>query len=147
MRRFTILLVAAAALVLSLALVSQSGAKRGGHHHKQRLHTVSQAIAHGGGLSAGQLNSHGWTCFNVPSLGVHCSPPGQPWPPTKPHQQLLYFFHTTDPTSRVPDFTGTESLLRDDHFHGQPCPTEGGQYTNLGFLGLPNYWGCHRQLP
>ena len=127
MRRFTILLVAAAALVLSLAIVSQSSAR--------------------GGLSAGQLNSHGWTCFNVPSLGVHCSPPGQPWPPTKPHQQLLYFFHTTDPTSRVPDFTGTESLLRDDHFHGQPCPTEGGHYTNLGFLGLPNYWGCHRQLP
>jgi hypothetical protein len=118
MRRFTILLVAAAALVLSLAVVSQSSAR--------------------GGLSAGQLNSHGWTCFNVPSLGVHCSPPGQPWPPTKPHQVLLYFFHTTDPTSRVPDFTGTESLLRKDHFHGQPCPTEGGAYTDLTFLGLPN---------
>ena len=127
MRRITILLVAAAALVLSLAVVSQSSAR--------------------GGLSAGQLNSHGWTCFDVPSLGVHCSPPGQPWPPTKPHQQLKYFFHTTDPTSRVPDFTGTESLLRDDHFHGQPCPTEGGVYTDLTFLGLPNYWGCHRQLP
>jgi hypothetical protein len=127
MRRITILLIAAAALVLSLAVVSLSSAR--------------------GGLSAGQLNSHGWTCFDVPSLGVHCSPPGQPWPPTKPHQQLKYFFHTTDPTSRVPDFTGTESLLRDDHFHGQPCPTEGGVYTNLGFLGLPNYWGCHRQLP
>jgi hypothetical protein len=128
MRRFTILLVAAASLVLSLAVVSQSGAQ-------------------GGGLSAGQLNSHGWTCFNVPGLGVHCSPPGQPWPPTKPHQQLLYFFHTTDPTSRVPDFTGTESLLRKDHFHGQPCPTEGGEYTDLTFLGLPDYLGCHRQLP
>ena len=128
MRRFTILLALTAALALSLALVSQSAAKRGG-------------------LSAGQLNSHGWTCFDVPSLGVHCSPPGQPWPPTKPHQQLLYFFNTTLTTSTVPDFTGTESLLRDDHFHGQPCPTEGGEYTNLGFLNLPNYWGCHRQLP
>jgi hypothetical protein len=127
MRRFTILLALIAALVLSLAVVSQSSAR--------------------GGLSAGQLNSHGWTCFNVPSLGVHCSPPGQPWPPTKPHQVLLYFFHTTDPTSMVPDFTGTESLLRKDHFHGQPCPTEGGEYTDLTFLGLPDYLGCHRQLP
>jgi len=128
MRRFTILLAVAAALVLSLAIVSQSGAQ-------------------GGGLSAGQLNSHGWTCFNVPGLGVHCSPPGQPWPPTKPHQQLLYFFNTTDRFSTVPDFTGTESLLRKDHFHGQPCPTEGGEYTDLTFLGLPDYLGCHRQLP
>jgi len=127
MRRFTILLALIAALVLSLAVVSQSSAR--------------------GGLSAGQLNSHGWTCFNVPGLGVHCSPPGQPWPPTKPHQVLLYFFHTTDRTSMVPDFTGTESLLRKDHFHGQPCPTEGGEYTDLTFLGLPDYLGCHRQLP
>jgi hypothetical protein len=81
----------------------------------------------------------------VPGLGVHCSPPGKPWPPTQPNQQLLYFFNTTDPTSTVPDFTGTESLRRADRFHGQPCPTEGGEYTNLGFLGLPNYWGCHRR--
>jgi len=126
MRRFTILLALTAALALSLALVSQSAA---------------------GGLSAGQLNSHGWFCFPVPNLGVHCSPPGQPWPPTKPHQQLLYFFNTTVETSTVPDFTGTESLLRKDHFHGQPCPTEGGVYTDLTFLNLPNYLGCHRQLP
>jgi hypothetical protein len=127
MRRFTILLALVAALALSLALVGQSSAQ--------------------GGLSAGQLNSHGWTCFNVPNLGVHCSPPGQPWPPTKPHQQLLYFFHTTVVTDTTPDFTGTESLLRKDHFHGQPCPTEGGTYTDLSFLGLFNYMGCHRQLP
>lgn len=128
MRRFTISLVVAAALALSLAAVSQSGAAKGG-------------------LSPNQLNEHGWTCFNVPGLGVHCSPPGQHWPPTQPHAQLLYFFHTTDPSSDVPDFTGTESLVRDDHFHGQPCPTEpDGEYHLLGDLGGgAEYWGCHRR--
>jgi hypothetical protein len=131
MRRFTIPLVVAAVLALSLATVGQSGAQSGG-------------------LSPSQLNEHGWTCFDVDpegpiALGVHCSPPGQPWPPTKPRQQLLYFFNTTDPESTEPDFTGTESLVRDSHFHGQPCPTEGGEYTDLTFLGLPDYWGCHRR--
>src|SRR5215216_1656398 len=100
MRRFTIPLVLAVALALSLATVSQSGAKSGG-------------------LSASQLNEHGWTCFFVPGLGVHCAPPGQEWPPTQRHVQLLYFFNTEEETSDVPDFTGTESLVRDDFFHGQ----------------------------
>jgi hypothetical protein len=128
MRRFTILVALTAALALSLAVVSQSGAKRGG-------------------LSPAQLNDHGWTCFNVPGLGVHCAPPGQTFPPTQSHVQLLYFFNTTDVTSDVPDFTGTESLIRDDFFHGQPCPTEpSGEYGFLGDLGGgAEYWGCHRR--
>ena len=46
MRRLMILALTAA-LALSLAVVSQSVAKQGG-------------------LSPGQLNDHGWTCFNVP---------------------------------------------------------------------------------
>jgi len=62
-----------------------------------------------GGLSPKQLGDAGWTCFNVPGLGVHCAPPGQAWPPTEPVVQLLYFFNTTDPSSSVPDFTGTET--------------------------------------
>jgi hypothetical protein len=128
MRRTTISLILAAALVLSLATVSQSGARSGG-------------------LSPNQLNEHGWTCFNVPGLGVHCSAPGTAFPPTGPHAQLLYFFNTEDPESTVPDFTGTESLVRDDHFHGQPCPTEpDGEYHLLGDLGGgAEYWGCHRR--
>jgi hypothetical protein len=61
--------------------------------------------------------------------------------------QLLYFFNTTDPESAVPDFTGTETLIRDDIFNDQPCPTEGGEYTFLSDLGLggPEYWACHRR--
>jgi hypothetical protein len=126
MRRFMIPLVAAVALALPLAAASQAG-----------------------GLSPKQLNDHGWTCFNVPGLGVHCAPPGKAWPPTARTVQLLYFFNTIDPTSDVPDFTGTETLIRSDAFHGQPCPTEpSGEFGflgNLGFAGGPTYWGCHRR--
>jgi hypothetical protein len=110
-----------------------------------------------GGLSPKQLSDAGWTCFNVVTpvvgvLGVHCAPPGQPFPPSgQPHIQLLYFFNTTDPDSDVPDFTGTESLIRADLYQGQPCPTEpgpNGGYTYLPDIGIPlDYYGCHRQTP
>ncbi|HET9322797.1 MAG TPA: hypothetical protein VFO03_02890 [Gaiellaceae bacterium] len=88
----------------------------------------------------------------VGTLGVHCAPPGQPFPPTgQPHIQLLYFFNTTDPNSAVPDFTGTETLIRADLYRGEPCPTEpgpNGGYTYLPDIGLPlNYYACHRQTP
>ena len=129
MRRFLIPLVVMLALALPVAAASA-----------------------GGGLSPRQLNEHGWTCFNVdvppfPPLGVHCVAPGQAWPPTGPTVQLLYFFNTTDPNSAVPDFTGTETLIRADIFNGQPCPPEpSGQYTYLPTIGLPlDYYGCHRR--
>jgi hypothetical protein len=88
----------------------------------------------------------------VGPLGVHCAQPGQPWPPTgQPHIQLLYFFNTTDVNSTVPDFTGTETLIRVDLYQGQPCPTEpgpNGGYTYLPDIGIPlDYYGCHRRTP
>jgi hypothetical protein len=102
------------------------------------------ASAQSGGLSPKQLADAGWSCFNVPNLGVHCSPPGKDFPPTGPSSQLLYFFNTTDPQSDVPDFTGTESLMRSDIYNGQPCPTDpSGLWDFLGALGL-DYFGCHR---
>lgn len=104
------------------------------------------AFGEGGGLSPAQLNSSGWHCFDHPTLGVHCAPPGQEWPPSGPTTQLLYFFNTHDVTSTTPDYTGTETLLRGDRYHGQPCPTQPGGYVYLGGLGL-DYWACHRQMP
>lgn len=134
MRRLAIVLLAAAALALPATASSTSG-----------------------GLSPKQLSDAGWTCFNVVTpvvgtLGVHCAPPGQPFPPTgQPHIQLLYFFNTTDPNSAVPDFTGTETLIRADLYRGEPCPTEpgpNGGYTYLPTIGIPlNYYACHRQTP
>lgn len=99
-----------------------------------------------GGLSPAQLSSQGWHCFDHPTLGVHCAAPGQEWPPSGPTSQLLYFFNTHDVESTVPDFTGTETLLHDDLYHGQPCPTQPGGYVSLAGLGL-DYWACHRQMP
>lgn len=102
------------------------------------------ASAARGGLSPQQLNNQGWTCFDVPDLGVHCAPPGQTFPPDQPVLQLLYFFNTTDPNSATPDFTGTETLLRDDFYHGQPCPTDAFHFVgDLG--GGASYWGCHHR--
>jgi hypothetical protein len=134
MRRLMVSLLAGAALVLPATAASASG-----------------------GLSPKQLSDAGWTCFNVVSpvvgtLGVHCAPPGQSLPPTgQPYIQLLYFFHTTDPSSDEPDFSGTESLIRADLYRGQPCPTEpgpGGGYTYLPDIGLQlDYYACHRQTP
>lgn len=127
MRQFVVLIVVVGAL-LALPLVASGGS---------------------GGLSPAQLNDQGWTCFNVPTLGVHCSPPGKPFPPSAPTSQLLYFFNTTDPSSDVPDFTGTETLIRADIYHGQPCPTEPGPdggYHFLGDLGAgAEYYACHRR--
>ncbi len=104
------------------------------------------AASKAGGLSPAQLNNQGWTCFNVPGLGVHCATPSEAFPFTERTVQLLYFFNTTDPSSDEPDFTGAETLIRDDAFHGQPCPTEpSGEFTNIGDLGGGvEYWACHR---
>jgi hypothetical protein len=117
----------------------------GARHGAAALALPVAAGGSSGGLSPKQLGDAGWTCFNVPGLGVHCAAPGQAWPPTEPVVQLLYFFNTTDPSSSVPDFTGTETLIRADIFNGQPCPTQPGEsYTDLSSLGL-NYWGCHHR--
>lgn len=104
------------------------------------------ALGGAGGLSPAQLSSQGWHCFDHPTLGVHCAAPGQEWPPSGPTTQLLYFFNTHDVNSTVPDYTGTETLLHDDRYNGQPCPTQPGGYVYLGGLGL-DYWACHRQMP
>jgi hypothetical protein len=129
MRRFMISLIASAVIASAALMVP----------------TVAAAKA--GGLSPAQLGDQGWFCFNVPGLGVHCSPPGKPWPPTQPTAQLLYF-NTAVVGSTDPVFAGTETLIRADIFNGQPCPTEGGSYTFLGRLGPPGdpeYWACHRR--
>jgi hypothetical protein len=128
MRRFTILVVVGALLALSLAMVSQSSAKQG--HH---------------GLTSSQLANHGWTCLDVGPLGVHCAPPGKEFPPTATTTgpiQLLYFNVAGD------QFQGTETMIRKTAYHGQPCPTDplepGDEWVDLGFLGLPDWLGCHR---
>ncbi len=101
------------------------------------------ADAAAGGLSPAQLADHGWTCFNVPVLGVHCGPPGDG--SSSATLNFLYF-DTSDPGDESPTLLGTELLIRADLYSGQPCPQEGGgPYTGLDLFGGPevDYYACH----
>ena len=91
-----------------------------------------------GALTAGQLESAGWTCFPVPGLGIHCSPPSFGPPPFgQPVVPLLYFDDTGN------EFRGSETLIRADIFERRAvniCPTEpAGQWFLLPF----GYYACH----
>ena len=104
-------------------------------------------VASAKGPQPGHLEDHGWTCRNVPGLGVHCAPPGKTWaPPPAPVQEplpLLYWFGTTDPTDTDADFTGTEMLFPTTSWHPRPCPQEGlDDWANIGIARA-----CHHQLP
>ena len=119
MRRFVIPLVLGAAVVLS-----------------------SAAAVAAKGPQPGNLSDHGWTCFPVPELGVHCTPPGKTWaPPVQQATPLLYWFTTFDTTDTDADFTGTELLMPQWQWdHGQPpCPQE----DLLGWANIGIARACH----
>ena len=121
MRRLVICLVAATAITLATAgAVSAKGPQ------------------------PGQLGEHGWTCFFVPTLGVHCAPPGVGWaPPVERATPLLYWFDSTeeDVTATDLDFSGTEMLLPYSQYHGQPCPQE--DQTEWVDIGIAR--ACHHK--
>jgi hypothetical protein len=48
-------------------------------------------------------------------------------------------FDTDDPSSDSARFLGTESLIRADHYKGQPCLPGHGEYLLLPF----GYYACH----
>ncbi len=105
------------------------------------LSGVSSASARG--PSPAQLGSAGWTCFDVPGLGVHCQPPGDG--ASGATLTFLYFFDTTDPNDPDAELTGTELLISTDLYHGQPCPQQGlDDYIDLSGGGLP-YFACHHR--
>jgi len=93
-----------------------------------------------------RLGDAGWTCFNVPGLGVHCQPPGAD--ASSATISFLYFSDTSNPTDENADLTGTELLIRADLYHGQPCPQEGTEeWTGLDLFGGPevDYYACHHK--
>jgi len=95
-----------------------------------------------GGPQPGHLGDHGWTCFPVEGLGVHCAPPGREWaPPVEAATPLLYWFETMDPTDTEADFSGTEMLLPHALYHGQPCPQE--ELDDWADLGIAR--ACHHR--
>jgi hypothetical protein len=96
---------------------------------------VSGANAQGG-HTADQLDRAGYTCFNDgPSNFKHCwiqSKIGNPVIPVK-------VFSEDGMT-----FLGTEQLLRDDIYAGQPCPQdEIDLWDFIDFGGGLGYFACH----
>lgn len=96
------------------------------------------AVAQGKGNSPQQLINAGWSCFDVPGLGVHCMPPGKKF---GDRAIPILYFDTSDPLAAEADFLGTEILIRGDIYNGQPCPQEGASsYHDIG-----DYFACHRR--
>lgn len=102
-----------------------------------------------GGVSPAKLVKAGWDCIVVFDA-VHCAPPGGLARVLDGSARTMTFlvFEGEDPEAQDATFLGTEIIIRDDIFHGQPCPTDPpGEYTHLGSgphnIGL-NYWACHQ---
>jgi hypothetical protein len=58
---------------------------------------------------------------------------------------MFVVFDTDDVNSENASFVGTERLIRGDHFHGQPCPTDppSYQYSWLFPRFGWDYYICH----
>jgi len=121
--RFVVLAMLAAAIVLAVSvLASDTGAVE----------------AHGN--SPAKRQNAGWFCVNVEGLGVHCFPPGSG---ASGASMPVQYFDTTDPSDTHGAFLGTEILIHQDIYHGQPCPQEDSDdYHDLSGDGLP-YFACH----
>jgi hypothetical protein len=89
-----------------------------------------------------QLSHIGWSCLNVPGHGVHCLDPHFDHERASNTHYQVKVFDTADPSSDAATFLGTESLLRSDHYHGQPCLPGHGEYFAIP-LGPSVYYGCH----
>ncbi len=99
----------------------------------------SSAASSGGGHTADQLLNAGWECVTPPGDNVHC---------TKAIEEIGSAERITFRvfSSATGAFLGTEMLIHENVFKGEPCPTDppSGRYTYLGpILSLP-YFACHR---
>ena len=121
------------------------------------------ATASGKGNSPAQLQRAGWDCLNPVGAfpannNVHCFPPGQLEAVVAGTavSALLKAFATPNVDAEDAPFLGTEHMLRADHFHNQPCPTDppGGppgatsspplyEWSYLGPRFGWDYWICH----
>ncbi len=92
---------------------------------------ISAAAA--GGHSAEQLTEAGWTCFPAgPNLWIHCFAPGGGSEKTI---QVKVFGVTGEP------FLGTELLIHQDVYAGQPCPQD--RLATYEAVASTPYMACH----
>lgn len=98
------------------------------------------------GPSPDRLEQAGWFCFE--HFVIHCLPNGGEGVLTGHAESSLIMTWGTD-TQEV-EFWGTELLIHEDLYNGQPCPQdpfdggEPGAYIHVSDLGLPlPYFVCH----
>lgn len=96
-----------------------------------------------GGVSPAKLAKAGWECVPLGPLGVHCVKGSfGDLAAGEAKTVTVRIFAGGDPTSDEAEFLGTELLVHESIFNGQPCPQDGGEYHYLGAEGLP-YYACH----
>ncbi|MDX1619700.1 MAG: hypothetical protein R3320_01830 [Nitriliruptorales bacterium] len=97
------------------------------------------------GPSPERLDDAGWFCFSHVPEAVHCLPDGDALARGAPTSIILTWGTATG------DFWGTELLIHEDLYNGQPCPQDdvGGEpttYIHLSELPEPlplPYYVCH----
>lgn len=100
---------------------------------------MTAGSALGRGVDPGKLENAGWFCF--PAQGfVHCVPDGDAVFSGEANASTVLAFEGDE-------FLGTELLIHQDLYNGQPCPQDevtggDGGYIDLSGQGLP-YFVCH----
>lgn len=91
------------------------------------------------GPSNVQKAERGWNCVNAgPSDYVHCFAPSSS--KMKGKAITVNVFDSTD-VGQNGNFLGTELLIHEDVYNGQPCSSDDGHEYHL-VPGLP-YFACH----
>jgi hypothetical protein len=91
-------------------------------------------VAYAGGHTEDQLDKAGWTCITTgPRDWRHCFPPSRGGSASTVQVKVFDVGGQS--------FLGTELLIHEDIYAGQPCPQEGkDQYDKVP--GMP-YFACH----
>jgi hypothetical protein len=104
---------------------------------------AAAATASADGLTAAQLQAHGWAC-RIPAgeTLLNCRSPGTEPLPAGPTEVNFLVFDASGST-----FLGTEHVIRSDLYGGQPC--EGTPIGTYEFIPVgPGYYACyHFSLP
>lgn len=102
------------------------------------------APAAASGPSPDRLDQAGWFCFSHVPEAVHCIPDGEAVLSGEATASTILTWGT-----ETGQFWGTELIVHEDRYNGQPCPQDevGGEpttYIHLSDLGLElPYFVCH----
>ncbi len=107
------------------------------------LLALSTGPAAAAGPDPDRLEQAGWFCFGHEAPAFHCVPDGEALLSGAPASTVLSWDGETG------EFWGTELLIHEDLYNGQPCPQdevdgEPGEYIHVSELGSPlPYYVCH----